>query len=161
MKLYSVVVLGVLLFNPSSQAQKIASPAAPQAACAADQTPVRIILKESFRFYPERRDGTHQFFLLEGCSSPAEQNVSRLTAKVSIGKEADADYRETTPKPLEGTLVTQDFEGTYQDAKVIAHGSTNALRSDNGKITAEGNFYTNRDISYSVDGNIVPASLLK
>lgn len=173
MNLHTVLFLGLLLLSPSANAQ--VAPAAPDfkpAVCAATENPIWLVLKESFRNYPERRDGTHQFLLVVGCSSqasetscsssslPCQNSAYRLTGQVYFGKEADSNYRSQVPTPLNGTVFSRSFAGTFHDLKMASHGSMTALRSDDGEVSADGDFYSNRNISFSVDGKIVPASLI-
>ena len=160
MKLSLLMSLALLSFTSVAKAGEVIAQPLQPAVCTATEQAVWIVLKESFRYYPERRNGEHRFFVLVGCSNPTE-NGYRLSGYAFEGKEADIDYSLIVPKPLEGTLAAQEFKGEVADIKTTAHGSANAVQSDDGRITANGNFYSNRDISFTVDGNTVPASLLK
>ena len=160
MKLSLLMSLASLLITTAAKAEVQPSAGFEPVICTSAEQVVWIVLKESFRYYPDRRNGMHQFFVLAGCSTPAN-NGYRLTGNAYEGKEADADYRLTVPRPIEGTLAVQEFTGALEDIKMTAHGSANAIQSDDGRITATGNFYANRDISFTVDGNVVPASLLR
>ena len=164
-----MVLMSCLLFHFPTDAAAQSIP--PVATCNADQTPVWIILKESFRYNPTLDDGTHRFLLLVGCSvitsdtsctpdsSACENITSQITGMVYLGRELDADYPKTSPNPIAGTVSTLPFSGTEQSSKDPAHGEIVQIQSCDGQISANGDFYSNRDLSYTVDGVVVQATL--
>ena len=164
MNLTGIISLSLLFLSSASLAQQISpSTTIPSAVqCTENESPVRLVLKESFRFYPAQTSGVHQFFLLSGCgSNTGHLEMVQVKGEVYTGKEADANYRAQTPKPLEGSVNALTFEGKVVDVKLLTHGSANEVMSDNGQIIVSGNFYSNRDITFSVDGTVVPASLIQ
>jgi hypothetical protein len=168
MKHLSLIAFGILFSLPTLASTRLhVKPRSVilAAQCAADQSPVWVVLKESFRLYPERHNGTHQYFLLVGCESANQANHSsststRVSGTVYTGSEADADYSLTTPHPLPSTESIIPFTGFYASSTVITHGSSVQIQSDSGNISVTGNFYSNRDITYTINSKVVPATLL-
>jgi hypothetical protein len=146
------IVLGSLFVLPT-----LASAQADAAqACTSTEKAVRVVMKESFRFNTTPRDGTHRYFMITGCRSE-----TRVRGEVRTGREADAYYLSQTPVPLDGTDQSRAFAGRYQDLRAVTHGTWVEIKSDDGTISTSGNFYNNRDVSYTIAGTTVPASLLR
>lgn len=152
----------MLLSSCGAQAQVQTQPQAAAAQCQPNETPIRVSLKESFRYgtgnpyAPNMRDGTHRYLFIEGC-----QNGSRLRGTATTGVEDDANYQSVVPVAHPEWVRTRDFTGYIEEQKNISHGSWNEVKSDDGRITASGNFYYNRDINYQVDGANIPATFIR
>lgn len=145
------IVLGSLLALPT-----LASAQAEAETCTSTEKAVRIVMKESFRYQTTPRDGTHRYFVISGCRSE-----TRIRGQAETGREADAHYLSQNPVPLDGTAQSRSFTGRYQDLRAVTHGTWVEIKSDDGQIQTSGNFYSNRDVSYTIAGNTVAASLLR